>query len=146
MKFEEKMAGNSRNRIVLATVLIVAFAVMPVFLFYGCVDRNVYKGKFISTRVPKMPIDEFQHEGWTILAFADTVSKEFIKYYFYLYKDSKKLREIRLEEGSDAKFYLKEVGGSSGKIFSVFAAPPMYEAVKESLKTGLLLERTQGQK
>ncbi len=107
----------------------------------GCAEKKLrYDGRFISVNVSKMPLDEFQSDGWTILAFEIKINNDYSEYEFWLFKDNKKIREIKLSRDKDDKFYLREQAGSKVKNHAVFFAPPVYDAVKESLRTSLLTE------
>jgi len=112
-----------------------------IMLNCGCAEKKMrYDGRFISVNVPKIPLDEFQSDGWTILAFKSKINYDYSEYEFWLFKNNKKIREIKLIRDADEKFYLREQDGTKVINHSVFIAPPVYDAVKESLRTTLLTE------
>ncbi len=134
-------AAERKNLMALAIALIavVGFGLA----FYGC-GGMTYRGKYITTKVPYEPIDEFKHEGWVVLAFEHPGKRpeEGEIYKFWLFRNGKKEREIVLNAKivGTRKFFLQERIGDVVKTHASFIAPPTYEAVKERLKAVLSAE------
>ena len=131
------------NRKILTISLAIFISVFGILVISGC-GRKTYRGKYITVAVPYDPIDEFQHEGWTILAFQKPGKRaeEGEIYRFWLFRNGKKQRELWLTAKIVNKrmFFLQEQVGDNIISRASFIAPPSYEAVKERLKAFLTSE------
>lgn len=117
-------------------------------LIIGC-SGQVYHGRYITTRVPQQPIDEFEHEGWVILGFQHELrTAEGTIFTFWLFKDGSKKREMWLTANvvGTRKYFLKEKVGEEIISYASFLAQPKYEGAKEQVKVVLSKEAEQKKK
>ena len=126
-----------------AKILMLFIFVLLFSLISGC-SGKVYEGKYISTKVPYDPIDEFKYEGWVILAFQTPGKRpeEGKLFEFWLFRNGEKRREMWLSAKIVNKrmFFLQERIGENIISHASFSAPPTYEAIKERLKALLSSE------
>ncbi|MCD6595374.1 hypothetical protein J7L68_06845 [bacterium] len=131
------------NRKILAIFLTAFLLILITALIPGCGGKT-YRGKYITVSVPYYPIDEFQYEDWTILAFQKPGQRpeEGEIYRFWLFKDGKKQRELWLSVKivNRRMFFLQEQIGDNIVSHASFIAPPSYDAVKERIKALLTSE------
>jgi hypothetical protein len=104
-------------------------------MFIGC--GVIYNGKYITTKVPNTPRDEFKVGDLVCLGFNNPQMKsrnEWI-FKFYIYRNSKKFKEYILipEEVATRRYYLKENISGSFYTKAQFDSNPNYESVKERL-------------
>lgn len=121
-------------------MLLIFFAIAHI-IFIGC--SKTYYGKFITTEVKQEPIDEFQTDGYTVLAFENigSAKAEDWKWEFWVFWQNKKVGIYKLQSrivGEMRSYYLvEEITGMRPSTISNFPALPNYERVKERLSAHL---------
>lgn len=126
----------------------IMYLLLALCVFMGC-SGKVYHGRYITVRVPQDPIDEFEHEGWTILAFQHELrTAEGTIFTFWLFRNGDKKREMWLTANvvGSRKYFLKEKIGEEVISYASFIAQPKYEGVKEQVKIVLTKEAEEKRK
>jgi hypothetical protein len=104
-------------------------------VFVGCGLH--YNGKYINTKVPVQPIDEFKLDKFVVLGFEnkDLEIRDEWLFKFYTYLDGKKYHEfvVKPEYIQTRRFYLKEKTADGLLTRAQFETTPTYLSSKDRI-------------
>ncbi len=122
--------------------LIVTILLLSIILaIAGC--ATTYYGKFITASVNNEPIDEFQADGFVVLAFENqkTVGAEGWYWEFWVYYRNdiyiEYLLTAKIVSGTRTYYLEEKIKGEKPTTAASFTAKPNYERVKDRLISDL---------
>ena len=123
----------------LGAILFIALLILVTCI--GC--SKTYYGKHITVKVKDEPTDEFQADGYIVLAFENSkyIGAEGWQWEFWTYYNEVQVGTYRFQArivGGNRSYYLvEEIVGARPETVARFSAKPNYDRVKERLTAHL---------